>query len=150
MRRLAALGLLVALAGCGIRPTGVVDAGGPAAGIARGPRLFFFQDGRLVSQVRPTGRLGELSDSVIELLKGPPAGMTTELPGRLRFVSADDGDGAGVVVRFTGVSRLPEGALRQIACTVSDRFAATNSGNVPYGVIVVLGARRLPSLSCRS
>jgi hypothetical protein len=135
VRCLVPLLLVVALAGCGIRPTGVVYAGGPAAGVAAGPRLFFVKDGRLRPYVRRIGKLGDLPESVRQLLAGPPAGMTTDLPAGLRLTSVVS-DGGGVHVRLAGATQVPARGVHQIVCTVSDRYAATSAGNPPFAVFI--------------
>ncbi|MET8756194.1 hypothetical protein ABZW32_39820 [Streptomyces sp. NPDC004667] len=74
--RAAATGLLAAglvLAGCGVQPTGVLDAGESAAGLTKGLRLYYVSDtGRLEGVSRPDIQLTELG-GVIKLLMDPPA-----------------------------------------------------------------------------
>jgi hypothetical protein len=78
----AALALL--LAGCGIQPTGVTDAGRAVTGVAPGVTLYFVDaDGRLQPQRRRTNRLGTISEALAILLSGPgDSGLHTEItPG---------------------------------------------------------------------
>ncbi|MGH3249415.1 MAG: hypothetical protein ACRDOI_24870 [Trebonia sp.] len=70
---LAALGLL--LAGCGIAPSGVTEAGRAPTGLAPGVTLYFVDaHQQLRQQLRPTGRLGTISEAMYLLLTGPGTG----------------------------------------------------------------------------
>lgn len=64
--------LLVAVVGCGVRPSGVSDAGEAPTGVAPGVTLYFVDDNdELRPQFRRTERLGTVSDAVSLLLSGP-------------------------------------------------------------------------------
>lgn len=78
MRRLW-LALALLLAGCGVDPSGVTDGGEAPTGVAPGVTLYFIDDhDRLRPQLRPTGRLGDISDALALLLDGPGgSGMRT-------------------------------------------------------------------------
>ncbi|MEE1736548.1 hypothetical protein PUR49_08545 [Streptomyces sp. BE147] len=65
-----ALGL--ALLGCGVQPTGVIDAGEPASGPTRGARLYFASDGGLRG-VPLLDREIENLDTVMKLLSAGPS-----------------------------------------------------------------------------
>lgn len=66
------MAVLVFLVGCGIQPSGVTDAGAAPTGVASGKTLYFIdEEGELLPQLRETGRLGTVSDSVSLLLRGP-------------------------------------------------------------------------------
>ncbi|MFG1927316.1 hypothetical protein [Cryptosporangium sp. NPDC048952] len=67
----AALVVLL-LAGCGLRPSGVSDAGRPPTGVAPGVTLYFLDgNGALRPQLRGTGHLGTVSEALAWLLTGP-------------------------------------------------------------------------------
>ncbi|WP_223809317.1 hypothetical protein [Nocardiopsis listeri] len=67
-----ALVFLVAVAGCGVGPSGVFDAGEAPTGVAPGTTLYFVDDNdELRPQFRRTERLGTVSDAVSLLLTGP-------------------------------------------------------------------------------
>ncbi|MFF7472949.1 hypothetical protein [Streptomyces sp. NPDC008092] len=73
------------LASCGIPTTGVVQAGGPAAGVVPTTRLYFVRDGALAAVRRPTAAPGDVESAVRDLLLGPTGaerseGLTTRLP----------------------------------------------------------------------
>lgn len=131
-RALPVLGALLTLSSCGIPATGVVEAGGPAEGIAPVAAVYFVRDGALVPVLRPTEHPDDPDTSLTLLLSGPPPGqrLTTELQtlptaGPLptdpsadpRRVSAD---------RNTLTVRLPETlgeltdrATAQLICTIA-------------------------------
>ncbi|MEU7637064.1 MULTISPECIES: GerMN domain-containing protein [unclassified Streptomyces] len=63
--------LLPAVAGCGIRPTGVIDAGEPITGLSKGMRIYFASDTGLRGVSRPGLQVRQL-DSVLKLLLTGP------------------------------------------------------------------------------
>lgn len=63
--------LLAAVMGCGVRPSGVSDAGEAPTGVAPGMTLYFVDEDGLRPQFRRTERLGTVSDAVSLLLSGP-------------------------------------------------------------------------------
>ena len=67
-----ALVLLIAVVGCGVRPSGVSDAGEAPTGVAPGTTLYFVDENdELQPQLRRNERLGTVSDAVSLLLSGP-------------------------------------------------------------------------------
>ena len=72
MRRIGLIAVVLLLAGCGVRPSGVGDGGEAPTGVAPGVTLYFV-DGheRLRPQPRPTGHLGSISEALALLLTGP-------------------------------------------------------------------------------
>ncbi|MFI1030855.1 hypothetical protein [Streptomyces sp. NPDC020951] len=76
---------LCTLVSCGIPATGVVEAGGPAHGIAPTLRIYFVHDGALIAVPRTTDAVVDVQPAVLSLLAGPTeaeqaAGLTTRLP----------------------------------------------------------------------
>lgn len=64
--------VVLALAGCGLTPTGVVDQGEAPTGVGPGPTLYFVDGaGDLATDVRDAGRLGTVAEAVGLLLTGP-------------------------------------------------------------------------------
>ncbi|MCK7621652.1 hypothetical protein MUU72_00640 [Streptomyces sp. RS10V-4] len=63
--------LLPAVAGCGIRPTGVIDAGEPIPGLTKGMRIYFASDTGLRGVSRPGVQLNHLDSALKLLLAGP-------------------------------------------------------------------------------
>lgn len=92
--------VLVLLAGCGVRPSGVTDGGQAPTGVAPGVTLYFVDaHGRLRPQLRETGRLGSVSEALALLLHGPGgSSLHTEI--------ASGGTTQVVVVDTPGVVRL--------------------------------------------
>jgi hypothetical protein len=75
---------LCALTSCGISPTGAVEAGAPAEGVAPTVRVYFVRDGALVAVDRRTTAPVGVEAAVTLLLGGPSPperkkGMTTHL-----------------------------------------------------------------------
>ncbi|MDT0613246.1 hypothetical protein [Streptomyces lancefieldiae] len=123
----------VTLAACGVPPSGVIEAGGPASGMSSpssGPSspatisVFFLRDGELTAYPRPTDDAGDLEAVVRLLFEGPTASeaatATTELPRLADASPLTTGDDGILSVR------LPEGAappshraMLQLACTVA-------------------------------
>lgn len=66
------------LAGCGVQPSGVTDAGRAPTGVAPGVTLYFLDaHDELRPQSRRTGRLGTISEAMALLLQG--AGAASDL-----------------------------------------------------------------------
>ncbi|MFE7313145.1 hypothetical protein ACFU7T_08550 [Streptomyces sp. NPDC057555] len=63
--------LLAAVAGCGIRPTEVVDAGEPIAGLTKGMRIYFASDTGLRGVSRPGLQVRNLDFALKLLFAGP-------------------------------------------------------------------------------
>ena len=83
MRRIWWPVVFLLLAGCGIQPSPVTDAGRAPTGVARGVTLYFVDErGELRPQLRDTGRLGTINEALTLLLWGPgvDSGLRTELP----------------------------------------------------------------------
>ncbi|GAB7044265.1 MULTISPECIES: hypothetical protein [Catenuloplanes] len=69
----AVLSAALLLAGCGVPASDPVAAGDAPTGVAPGVTLYFVDDaGRLVPQLRETGRLGTVPEALALLLAGPP------------------------------------------------------------------------------
>ncbi|MFJ6012308.1 hypothetical protein [Streptomyces sp. NPDC092952] len=123
MRRAAAAAVLgvAALTGCGVQPTGVVEAGEPASGLTRGVRLYFASPSGLTAVPLIDQRVDDLN-GVLKLLGAtePPAGQGLVSLVRLGGYSAT-GSGERVTVRTEG----PYGgsgrdqATGQLVCTLA-------------------------------
>lgn len=137
--------VFLALSACGISPTGVVEAGGPASGIAPVTPLYFVRDGVLVAVHRATARPGDAQAALRMLLAGPTPAETdgrlsTEVPGpprapatpfarptAARAPEQSPPDGPTVTVKGAVLSiRLPFGlgalsrlATEQVICTAA-------------------------------
>jgi len=117
----AAAAALLLLAGCGVGPSGVTDAGAAPTGIAPGVTLYFIDgDGELRPQQRPTGRLGTVADAVTLLLDGPSdSGMRTGITSTAvtRVVVTTTATSIELRMPLTARDVTPLGA-DQIVCTV--------------------------------
>ncbi|MEC3976033.1 hypothetical protein [Amycolatopsis sp. H20-H5] len=119
---LAALTLLTVLTGCGVRPTGVVQAGEAPVGVATGPMLYFLGEGNVTTAApRVTGRLGTVADALTLLFAGQDpeelaSGLNTALPPVTPVLEQPDADVMIVRVPLNTVF-LSRPALDQIACT---------------------------------
>ncbi|TVT54212.1 hypothetical protein FNH05_10695 [Amycolatopsis rhizosphaerae] len=160
MKRLPALLIsLLALGGCGVRPTGVVAAGEPAVGVGTGPALYFVAAGRVRPVTRPLGYLGDPATALRLLADGPTpgeaaAGFGTALPPHLGLSVPGFRDG-NVTVRISPMSVsdfvvLSEPAIEQVVCTTVAAFVRTGTGG--SGLMVQLtGTQQLAAtrpLSC--
>ncbi|HUR08118.1 MAG TPA: hypothetical protein VM347_36635 [Nonomuraea sp.] len=144
-RRVLAAGLvsLVAVAGCGVRPSDVIPAGDPPSGrVETTPTitLYLVKNGRLSAVTRPGGRL-LLTDRLALLADGPTAretadGFTTDVPfGVGPFSVTAEPDRPLVVTLSTPVGELSTLAVEQIVCT-----AATATGPESPAQVTVVGA----------
>ncbi|MFE4547794.1 hypothetical protein [Streptomyces sp. NPDC056785] len=130
---LAGLTAALTLAGCGVPPSGVIQAGVPASGLSS-PRatppvpgavpFYFVRDGDPSPYLRKVYDPADLGAVVRLLFDGPTVTeavtATTELP---RLTAAPDvaiDDGTSLSVRLRDkVPRLSHLALRQLACTMA-------------------------------
>jgi hypothetical protein len=145
--RVLAAGLvsLVAVAGCGVRPTDVIPAGDPPSGAVAPPlrvTLYLVKNGRLRAVTRPGYRVSP-ADSLALLAAGPTAkeqarGLTTDVPpeaGPFSVTAAPDRRPGHLVVNLsTPAGTLSTLAVEQIVCTA----AATTL--VSPGQVTVVGA----------
>ncbi|HVV13085.1 hypothetical protein [Amycolatopsis sp.] len=148
--RYVVIALVLLLSACGVRPTGVVPAGDPPMGVARGPLLYFLADGKLRPVTRDTGHLGSLAEALSLLAAGPTlaeraAGLTSEVPAA---PLSESGPAQGVVtLQFAGVGRLSAPAMDQLVCTVIGTSArgSVNGRNV---LVQFVGPVSVPARGC--
>ncbi|MGW8552429.1 hypothetical protein [Streptomyces tubercidicus] len=133
------------LAGCGIAPTDVIDAGEPATGVKSpgrretGIQLFFYGPSGLRSATRPATKPVAPEVALALLLKGPNhaeqmRGLTSVLPKTLGVPAAETSEGAVVITLPVGVDRIPSPWLNQLVCTAAN---AQVPGNKPAGQVAV-------------
>ncbi|MEU7747846.1 hypothetical protein [Nonomuraea sp. NPDC049158] len=146
-RRLLAAGLvsLVAVAGCGVRPSEVISVGYPPSGAVAPPSkitLYLVKNGRLSAVTRP-GPPKSQANTLALLAAGPTAseqahGLTTDVPPEVGpfSVTAAPGRGPGdlMVTLSTPAGELSALAIEQIICT-----AAAMAPERP-GQVTVVGA----------
>jgi hypothetical protein len=154
-----ALAILL-LAGCGVRPTGVVYAGdAPVATASGSPRsqVFLLSDGGIPTPVRRPADPADPQRVFDALLSGPTQeerarGLTTELTG-IKKIAVHDLDGRALLVEaIPPVIKLPAQAYAQIYCTGLLLSAQTvvkisylDGGAKPYGTPHCPGAEPIPS-----
>ncbi|POX42593.1 hypothetical protein C3486_04775 [Streptomyces sp. Ru73] len=133
---LAAL-LACALAGCGIEPSDVIDAGEPATGLksdGQAPadvELFFLASTGLRAAARSAERPATPQRAVDLLLAGPNAaerqrGLTTALPDLHDKVTVAPSGGRITITVPIDPERLDQPAVSQLVCTAAN-------GQVPGG-----------------
>ncbi|MFE1931602.1 hypothetical protein ACFW95_14755 [Streptomyces sp. NPDC059474] len=119
----AALVLAPVTAGCGVRPTGVVDGGEPAHGLTKDLRIYYVRGSGLQGVTRPDISLQGLG-GVLKLLSDMPA--WAEERGLVNLVQlgsySTSGTGHRITLHAPGASfdsprdRLPNG---QLVCTLA-------------------------------
>ncbi|MGW1215947.1 hypothetical protein ACWD5F_40590 [Streptomyces sp. NPDC002499] len=160
---------LLALSACGIPATGVVEAGGPASGIASLTSVYFVRDGgALVAVSRATAEPGDAGAALDLLLLGPTdreqsEGLASEVPGmptlapvptpKADAVTGEPAEPAENVPTVTvrddtlsielpgAMGRLTDIAIRQLICTAAaaHRVATQTVGPVTVDVTSVYG-----------
>ena len=159
-RRVFAAGLvpLVALAGCGVRPSGVITGGNPPSGAVQptatgrpglpppGPvTLYLVKGGRLSAVTRPGGPLSP-ADTLALLAAGPTAteraqGLITDVPaGAGPFSVTANPAGHLVVTLSTPAGQLSTLAVEQIVCTTAATTTATATAPDGPDPVTVVGA----------
>ncbi|MBT2227720.1 hypothetical protein [Nonomuraea sp. NEAU-A123] len=156
-RRMLAAGLLslVAMAGCGVRPSDVIPAGDPPSGAVAPTTpitLYLVKNGRLraVTRPGPGGRPLFRADTLALLAAGPTAreqehGFTTDLPPQAGpFSVTADPAGHLVVTLSTPAGELSTLAIQQIVCTA----AAATPPESPAQVTVVGAGQSVGPRNC--
>ncbi|MFD0883358.1 hypothetical protein ACFQ08_02130 [Streptosporangium algeriense] len=129
----AGLVSLVAVAGCGVRPSdGAIGAGEPPSGAVALPSmppwkitLYLVKNDRLSVVTRPTGRSPFITDRLALLAAGPTMteradGLTTDVPREAVPFSVTAKPGRRLVVTpSTPAGELSELAVEQIVCTAA-------------------------------
>jgi hypothetical protein len=148
-RRVLAAGLvsLVAVAGCGVRPSDVIRAGDPPSGRVAPTTtitLYLVKNGRLSAVTRPGRRLSQ-ADTLALLAAGPTAreqadGFTTDVPP---FSVTAKPTGHLVVTLSTPAGEVSTLAVEQIVCT-----AAATVPETPAQVTVVGAKQSVDPRNC--
>ncbi|MFD9034627.1 hypothetical protein ACFVZW_26355 [Streptomyces sp. NPDC059567] len=140
--------LVAALAGCGVRPTEVIDAGEPASGLSTGLRIYFASDKGL----RAVPRHNKLKDlnSVIKLLTAGPntAEQTSGLLSLVEPPGSYDavGNGTKVMLAMPGAHLTPDNHLLsgQLVCSLAHAQSMLNPKVHPDDVQVTLTSDGAP------
>ncbi|MDH2427981.1 hypothetical protein [Sphaerisporangium sp. TRM90804] len=152
-RRVLAAGLvsLVAVAGCGVRPSDAISAGDPPSGPVAPPvkiTLYLVKNGRLSAVTRPGPPLSP-ADTLTLLAAGPTAaeradGLTTDVPTGAGPISVTaEPAGRLLVTLSTPAGELSATAVAQIVCT-----AAAAAPESPARITVVGAGRSGGPRSC--
>ncbi|MFI7502908.1 hypothetical protein ACIBVL_31415 [Streptomyces sp. NPDC049687] len=138
----------LALSSCGIPATGVVEAGGPASGIAPIATVYFVRDGALIAVNREVLEAGDVRSAVEALLQGPSdpellKRLTTQLPTPTLFPTATNAGTGDAVPAATSLEvttqrdrvsvalpayvkgRLTPLAAEQVICTAARAYLLT-------------------------
>ncbi|RKR91605.1 hypothetical protein BDK92_6006 [Micromonospora pisi] len=143
---LAGLALTATLAGCGVRPSGVIVGGaapaGPVQEVAADTRLYLVSEINLTLVVRDTGQTSSLAETLALLTDGPDAqerarGLTSEVPLDARVVEVASEPTGTTVTYASDVTALSATAVAQIVCTVNDALTATGqeAGSAPVTLV---------------
>jgi hypothetical protein len=145
--RAALLVLLLVVAGCGVRPSAVIEGVEAPSGDPDGTLLFLVSDGAVVPVVRPfritrppgEGIPGEIPleppDPFALLAAGPTAderalGLTSEVPAEAVPTEITPSGDGGVMVRLPiDVTALSPLAAEQLACTTAPGRPVTLVGD---------------------
>jgi len=139
----AGLVSLVTVAGCGVRPSGVIRAGDPPSGAVAPTTtitLYLVRNGRLnvVTRPGPDGRPRFTADTLALLAAGPTVrekarGLTTDVPPEAGPFSVTAEPAGHLVVTLSApAGELSALAVEQIVCT-----AAATTPESPVQVTVV-------------
>lgn len=119
---LAATGVLVA--GCGVRPSGVITGNPAPSGPAEGAELYLLAAGELTPVLRPTGQVPSPTAALTLLAAGPSPeeraqGLSSEVPSAAAAVAVTSGIPATeiTVTLDFDASALSGTAIEQITCT---------------------------------
>lgn len=123
--------IAVLVAGCGVRPSGVISGGPAPTERVRGVALYFLAGSSLTPVLRPLRQHLSPTQTLMLLQHGPngderAAHLTSEVPTGLgpATVTADASGDVDVVVS-ADVTTLSSTAVDQIVCTVRDALSTT-------------------------
>ncbi|WP_214412136.1 GerMN domain-containing protein [Sphaerisporangium fuscum] len=149
----AALVSLIAVTGCGVRPSDAIPAGDPPSGPVAPPTtitLYFVKDGRLSAVTRrSSGHPLFPADRLALLATGPVPeeqahGLTTDVPSEAGpFSVTAEPTGHLVVTLSTAAGDLSALAVEQIVCT-----AAATTPERPVQVTVVGAGQSVGPRNC--
>lgn len=153
-RRVLAAGLvpLVALAGCGVRPSGVITGGQPPSGAVEPTpaiTLYLVNNGRLGAVTRPGPPLSQ-AETLTLLAAGPTAreqahGFTTDVPPEAGPFSVTAAPGGHMVVTLSiPASQLSALAVEQIVCTAAATAPESQTQVTVVGAGQGVGPRNCP------
>ncbi len=143
-RFLVSFAALALVAGCGVRPTEVLDGGAPASGIPEGMRVYFASDQGLRGVSRPGNEVTSL-EAVIKLLMAGP--NEAELAAGLADLTAITGEFSATAAEGRVTVRLPRTpvggvagmAAGQLVCSLA-RAESLLHGTRPEAVRVTVVA----------
>ena len=155
--------LLLLVAGCGVRPSAVIDGAQAPYGRAHGTMLFLVQDGVVVPVVRPfdppgpprqlgePGPPGAEPDPFVLLAAGPTVderavGLTSEVPAAAVPTDVRFEDGGVVVSLPVDVTALSALAAEQLACTTTPARPVTLVGDGTSRAPVTCGVQAQPGI----
>lgn len=146
-RLLAVLASAMLAAGCGIQPTGVIQAGpGPQIRGTESTRppgvmtLYFVADGRVTPVDRPAVGVATPETAIALLLKGPTAdesalGFTTFVPYEVDRVQVFPGNPPIISLPFSAY-KLSGQAVNQLVCTATAAYSARDTPLISPGMNV--------------
>jgi hypothetical protein len=142
--------LALVLAGCGVGPTGVHDAGRAPARVAPGATLYFVDGhGKLRPQVHRTGHIATISEALSWLLAGPGrSNLHTRIrSGEPHRVLVTNRPGViQLLVPFTAEDLSPLG-FDQIVCTALAAYV--QAGGSPRTRVQVVVTQTSPASDVR-
>ncbi|MEU6171574.1 hypothetical protein ABZ832_06580 [Streptantibioticus parmotrematis] len=148
---LGPVALLGALTGCGIAPTGVIEAGEPASGIQPPGkpkeavvRLFFLSAVGLRPASRPAAGIVDPQQAIDLLLAGPNSaelarGLTTEIGPAVGGAKVVSAPGWIRVMLTSNAGQLTSGAVSQLVCTAASAAEAAGDGSASNVDVTVAG-----------
>ena len=132
--------VLMLVAGCGVRPSGVITGGPAPTAPAEGVSLYFITNSTSLVRVRrPTPQHLSPTQTLLLLQAGPSgddgfSNLTTEVPTGLGPVSVTiDASGKADIGVTADVTTLSSTAVDQIVCTVGEALSSTAPITVTSG-----------------
>ncbi|HEX6353101.1 hypothetical protein [Actinophytocola sp.] len=120
--RLVGVVLVVLVAGCGVRPSGVITGIPAPSGPAEGAELYLLSAGDVTPVLRPTGQQLSPVETLTLLAAGPTPeerleGLGSDVPANMGALAVTSSETEILVTLGGDVSGLSAAALEQITCT---------------------------------
>ncbi|MEV6909385.1 GerMN domain-containing protein [Amycolatopsis sp. NPDC051071] len=121
--------LVLAVAGCGVRPSAVISGAPAPVGPANGAVLYFVSGGELVRVLHPVTEELSTAKTIDLLAAGPDENereqrYTSEVPSGTAVLDQGTGPDGVTLTLSADVAALTPRAVDQIVCTARDSLSA--------------------------
>ncbi|WP_344308443.1 hypothetical protein [Fodinicola feengrottensis] len=151
---MAVVALAMAVAGCGVRSSGVITGNAAPSGPAEGVTLYLVLDGKLSQVLRATSEQLTPEQTLNLLAAGPDPsertrGFSSAVPGNIAPVTLSYGQtGQATLTLAADVNSLSTMAADQLVCTARDTLSTQAAAPGPVGITLTGHGQNRGPQSC--